>query len=137
MANFILEVANNVRVINQQTTWVFLFYFLVHGIWYPGPRGIAPADIRRFVFGLALGMFLHDTGGLIIGYTVWVFRAMGIGGGAGHPSPASVYGMVTGQLTIAVAHILIVAVLSFSRFGCKLWVGLVLADIAYLAWVLS
>lgn len=136
MANFILEVANNVRTINQQATWFFLLYFLVHGIWYPGPNGIAPADIRRFVFGLALGMFLHDTGGLIIGYTIWFFRAIGIGGGAGHPSTASVYGIVTGQITIALAHVIIVAVLSHSRFGCRLWTALVLIDVVYLAWVL-
>jgi hypothetical protein len=136
MANFILEVVNNVRTINQQATWFFLLYFLVYGIWYPGPNGIAPADVRRFVFGLALGMWLHDTGGLIIGYTIWIFRAMGIGGGPGHPALASVYGMAAGQLTIGLAHILIVGVLSFRRFGNRLWLALVVIDIIYLMWVL-
>lgn len=137
MANFILDVANNVRVINQQATWFFLTWFLCWGIWFPGPNGIARGDFFRFVFAFAFSQWLADSGGLIIGYTVAFFRAVGIGGGAGHPSPESVYGMVAGQSVLAIAHILMVAVLSFSRFGCRLWVALVLADIAYLAWVLA
>jgi hypothetical protein len=123
MANFIFELSNSVRTINQQATWFFLLYFLVHGLWFPGPNGIATADIRRFVFGLALGMFLHDTGGLVIGYVIWLFNAVLIG-------------KTIGQQIIALAHILIVAVLSYSRFGNWLWLALVGFDIVYILWAL-
>lgn len=138
MTNFALEVANNLRTINQQGTWFFLTWFIVWGFWISvSPQDITIKDVRRLVLSLAFAMWLHDSGGLIIGYTVWFFRAMGIGGGSGRPDPNSIYGMVAGQLTIAIAHVGIIGILSINRFGNLLWLLMLVADVAYLACVLS
>lgn len=124
MANFIFELSNSVRTINQQATWFVLLFYWAYAIWFPVPSAIAPGDVRRFVFGLLISMWLHDTGGLIIGYVIWLFNAV-------------VVGKTIGQQVIAIAHIMIVAVLSYSRFGNWLWLALVGIDAAYIVWAIS
>jgi len=135
--NHILEVVNNLRTINQAAVWLYMTWFLIWGMWTTAsPHHAIMTDMRRMAMCLAFALWLHNFGALIIGFTIWVLRAVGLGGGAGHPAVSSIPGMATGSILIALSAVLVLRLMSIAKFGDRLWASLLALDVVFLVWSL-
>ena len=133
--NHILEVVNNLRTINQASIFAYLTWFMIWGMWSTAsPQAAVMQDIRRMVLCTAFALWMHQGGGLVIGLTIWVFRAVGLGGGAGVASPWTVPPMALGSFLISLSAILLLRIMSVAKFGNRLWIGLMVLDLVFLIW---
>lgn len=132
--NHVLEVVNNLRTINQASIFAYLTWFMIWGMRSTArPQAAVMQDIRRMVLCTAFALWMHQGGGLVIGLTIWIFRAVGLGGGAGMASPWTVPWMGLGSILIAASAVLLLRIMSIAKFGNILWAGLLVIDLLFLA----
>lgn len=137
-ANQILEIVNNLRLLNQLAVFIYLGHFILNGM----PRNSKPQDMilpdhRRMATSLALAIETWLLGSVIVGMTVWVNRAMGVGGGLSHHLPFwIIIGMTAGSLLMVFGALLVLRIMSIARHGDLFWYLMIFADIIYLIWAI-
>lgn len=125
MTNRILELVNNLVTLNRAALVIYLLLFLlVHHRGKPiDNSSIIFDDVRRHALYLAVAITIDKIGALIVGFTVAVFRAIGIGGGDGIPSSLVLPGMISGSILMGVGTLLTLRVLSVKNHGDYIWGG--------------
>ncbi len=159
MLNHILEIANNVTTINRLALVIYLSKYIFDEYrrnpeyfkryireflagFFTGeakpmrqqPRNfseIVLVDVKRHAMCLSFALIVDKAGALIIGITVLIWRASGVGGGPGPLNFAKVGWMVTGSIGMAIGTLLILRILSIARFGGKIWLPLLAIDVLY------
>lgn len=132
MNNHILEIVNNLATINRLVLVVYLVHFFFMGNFKPAlSDDLVIPDIHRHALCLAVALTVDKIGALIVGITIWLWRAMGIGGGAGVIHFSSVPGMVTGSLLMAFGTLLLIRILSIAKYGDSIWQYTLVADALY------
>lgn len=131
--NFILELTNNVRTINQAGVWVYFSLLLVAFLRTAAePRRLILQDADKMARCLAFAIWVWASGAVVIGITVGLQRA-GIGGFPGHPAPWVAPFMALGNLLLALGALLVFRIMSIAKYGDWLWYAMIVADIIYLA----
>lgn len=133
MINHILEVVNNLRTINQFAVMIYLGQFLLLGMGPAShPQTIILPDLRRMAMCLGVALETWVGGAVMIGLTIWVNRAMGLGGGTGPTAWWTVPPMSVGSVLMAIGAIMVLRILSIARHGNILWHALIVVDVLYL-----
>lgn len=137
MMNRILEIVNNVATINRWAAALYVMNFLFFTLIKPRPQAgtlpdIVIPDIYRHAICISFALLIFMSGGNVVGTTIAIFRAWGIGGGAGVPTWESTILMSAGQLMMAAGLLLLIRILSYSRFKNRLCYAVAALDGAYL-----
>jgi len=137
MMNHILEIVNNVATINRWAAALYIGNFLFWTMIKPRPRNgkmpdIMIPDVYRHAICISTALVLYMSGGNVVGTTIAIFRAVGIGGGAGMPTWESTLGMSLGNLMMALGLLLLIRIVSYSRFGNRICYAVAVLDGAYL-----
>lgn len=135
VTNHILEVVNNLATINRLALVIYLLIFLASDNFKPKIiNNIVVPDIHRHALCLAFALTVDKLGALIVGLTIWLWRAVGLGGGAGNAAISAVPGMVLGSVLMAIGTILLLRILSIARYGNSIWLSVAGVSGAYVVW---
>jgi hypothetical protein len=132
-SNHILELVNNLATINRLFLVIYLIKFLVFEKFVPVVReSLIIPDISRHALCLAFAITIDKVGALIVGITIWLWRAMGLGGGSGLVSLSAVPGMVIGSILMTIGTLLLIRILSIAKYGDIIWHSVIMIDFVYL-----
>ena len=134
MTNHILEIANNFATINRLALVIYLLIFLTTDNFKPRVlNSLVVPDIHRHALCLAVALTIDKVGALIVGITIWIYRAIGLGGGSGTAAFSSVPGIVVGSLLMGLGTLLLLRILSIAKYGDIIWHALLAIDFIYIA----
>lgn len=132
--NQILELANNVRTLNQAAAWAYFGIFLAIGFSArANPQSIILPDLGRMARCLGFSIWVWLSGSVVIGLTIWAWPR-GLGGLPGRPEWLVIPPMILGNMLLGLGALLVLRIMSIARFGNDIWHALVMVDVAYVAW---
>jgi len=132
--NHILELANNLVTLNRAALVIYLLLFLfmqARTAKIVSDPAIIVDDVRRHALCLAIAITIDKIGALTVGFTVAIFRAVGIGGGAGVPPALVLPGMVGGSVLMGLGTLLTLRILSIKHHGDYIWGGTAALTVLY------